>query len=107
MNVVPTPHPVLTEVTQRIEARSQASRYAYLHMVQSAKRPGPYRDALGCANQAHAYAAMPDAEKWTLRQVREPNVGIVTAYNDMLSAHKPYEDYPGLDRKSTRLNSSH
>lgn len=91
-------HPAVAAVTRRIEARSQALRAAYLQMLGQARRPGPYREALGCANQAHAYAAMPAADKLTLRQVRQPNLGIVTAYNDMLSAHKPYENYPELIR---------
>ena len=81
-------------VTTRIRERSVSTRAAYLDMVTASRRPGPYRQDLGCANLAHAYAAMPASDQLTLRQARAPNVGIVTAYNDMLSAHKPYEHYP-------------
>ena len=93
-------HPTLATVTRRIEERSQHTRSAYLQMLEHSRRPGPYRDALGCANQAHAYAAMPVSDKLSLRQARQPNVGLVTAYNDMLSAHKPFEHYPDIIRKA-------
>ncbi len=87
-------HRVIAEVTDRIKARSQHEREAYLKMLSLATQPGPYRQDLGCANLAHAYAAMPSDSKLRLRETRAPNLGIVTAYNDMLSAHKPYEHYP-------------
>ena len=92
----------LAAVTQRIEQRSAASRSAYLAMLASAKKPGPYRAGLGCANIAHAYAAMPINDKLMLQQERQPNVGIITAYNDMLSAHQPYEHYPERLRVAAR-----
>ena len=87
-------HPTLLEVTRRIQQRSERSRAAYLEVVNRAARPGPYRSGMGCANAAHAYAAMPGADKLLLKQERQPNLGLITAYNDMLSAHKPYENYP-------------
>ena len=103
----PTPstvslHPTLAAVTSRIEQRSVASRQAYLDVLAKAKKPGPYRGGMGCANAAHAYAAMPANDKLVLRQERQPNVGVITAYNDMLSAHQPYEHYPEKIRAAAR-----
>ena len=95
-------HAVVSAVTRRIESRSQSTRAAYLAMLADSKRPGTYRSDLGCANQAHAYAAMPTDVKLTLREARQPNLGIVTAYNDMLSAHKPYEHYPDFIRAAAQ-----
>jgi len=95
-------HPTLQSVTQRIEQRSAASRQSYLNVLSKAKKPGPYRGGMGCANAAHAYAAMPAQDKLVLRQERQPNVGIITAYNDMLSAHQPYENYPEKIRAAAR-----
>jgi len=96
-------HPRLVEVTARIEARSVHSRSAYLSVLQAAGgKGGPQRSALGCANAAHAYAAMPGADKLMLRQERAPHLGLITAYNDMLSAHQPYEHYPERIRASAR-----
>jgi phosphogluconate dehydratase len=95
-------HPALQAVTQRIEQRSAATRQAYLNVLSKAKKPGPYRGGMGCANAAHAYAAMPANDKLVLRQERQPNVGIITAYNDMLSAHQPYEHYPEKIRAAAR-----
>ena len=81
----------LAAVTARIEQRSADSRAAYLAHLAQAKKPGPYREGLACANAAHAYAAMPANDKLLLRQERQPHLGVVSAYNDMLSAHQPYE----------------
>ena len=95
-------HATLAAVTARIEARSHDSRAAYLAHLAQAHKPGPYRQGMGCANAAHAYAAMPANDKLVLQQERQPNLGIVTAYNDMLSAHQPYEHYPDAIRASAR-----
>ena len=95
-------HPTLAAVTARIEQRSTATRQAYLAVVAQAKKPGPYRGGMGCANAAHAYAAMPTNDKLVLRQERQPNLGVITAYNDMLSAHQPYEHYPEKIRAAAR-----
>jgi phosphogluconate dehydratase len=95
-------HPVLQRVTQRIVERSRDSRAAYLHTVSQLRKPGPYRAGMGCANAAHAFAAMPNNDKLVLREERQPNLGIVTAYNDMLSAHQPYEHYPAQIRATAR-----
>ena len=95
-------HPTLAAVTQRIEQRSAVSRASYLAHIEAAQKPGPYRAGLGCANAAHAFAAMPSADKLVLHQERQPNLGIVSAYNDMLSAHQPYEHYPAIIRASAQ-----
>ncbi|MGD9919490.1 MAG: phosphogluconate dehydratase [Paenirhodobacter sp.] len=83
----------IARVTDRIRTRSAARRADYLARIGAAAAAGPARAHLSCGNQAHAYAAM-GAEKPLLAAGRVPNVGIVTAYNDMLSAHQPYGDYP-------------
>ena len=102
-DALPTPlHPVLDLVTRRVIERSRDSRAAYLRTMASLRKPGPYRAGMGCANAAHAFAAMPEQDKLVLRQEREPNLGIVTAYNDMLSAHQPYEHYPQQIRATAR-----
>jgi phosphogluconate dehydratase len=95
-------HPTLVEVTRRIQQRSERTRAAYLEVVNRTARPGPYRSGMGCANAAHAYAAMPGEDKLLLKQERQPNLGLITAYNDMLSAHKPYEYYPERIRQKAR-----
>jgi len=94
-------HPTLAAVTDRIIARSAATRGTYLARMGQAAADGPRRAHTSCANQAHAYAAMgPDKE--ALATGRSANIGIVTAYNDMLSAHQPYEHYPALIRATAR-----
>jgi len=98
----PALHPELLRVTERIRQRSASTRQAYLDMLAAAKRPGAYRAGMGCANIAHAFAAMPAADKLVLHQERQPNIGVVTAYNDMLSAHQPYEHYPERIRAAAR-----
>ena len=94
-------NPTLDRVTDRIRKRSQASRDRYLSRMASAAKTGPARAHLSCGNQAHAYAAM-GGDKDALVAVRQPNIGIVTAYNDMLSAHQPYEVYPQLIKAAAR-----
>ena len=94
-------NPAITRVTDRIRARSENSRGAYLERLAKAAKDGPARGHLACGNQAHAYAAM-GADKDALAAGRAPNIGIVTAYNDMLSAHQPFEDYPKIIRTAAR-----
>ena len=94
-------NPTIDRVTDRIRERSHASRSAYMAQMRRAGDDGPVRAHLSCGNQAHAYAAMGD-QKATLAEGRAPNLGIVTAYNDMLSAHQPFEDYPKLMRDAAR-----
>ena len=91
----------IARVTDRIVARSRPLRRAYLDRVARARDEGPKRAHLTCGNQAHAYAAMPAATR-TRWSASAGNLGIVTAYNDMLSAHQPYETYPALIRRTAR-----
>lgn len=93
----------IERVTDRIIKRSEASRAKYLAHMKTAADKGPRRAHLTCGNQAHAYAAM-GADKDALVQERAPNIGIVTAYNDMLSAHQPFETYPNIIREEARKN---
>ena len=87
-------HPVIGDVLGRITQRSEASRGAYLRRVRASANRGAARGRLGCANLAHGFAASQSADKDVLRGVSKPNLAIVSAYNDMLSAHRPFKDYP-------------
>ncbi|GAB2972692.1 phosphogluconate dehydratase [Nocardioides montaniterrae] len=92
--------PTVAAVTARIVERSAASRSAYLAQIQEAQQRGPARGRLACGNLAHGFASAPVADKAELRQLVKPNIAIVTAYNDMLSAHAPFEHYPALIKKA-------
>ena len=95
-------HPTVLQVTQRIAQRSAAPRRAYLERVERlASRPRG-SDRLGCANVAHAFAALPGDQRLRVVAERAPNLAIVTAYNDMLSAHQPYERFPAWIRDEAR-----
>lgn len=95
-------HAEVHAVTERVIARSQRSRAAYLARCERAQQElGPLR-GLSCANLAHGLAALPAHDKLKLRVEHAANLGIVTAYNDMLSAHQPYERYPGVIREAAR-----
>jgi phosphogluconate dehydratase len=87
-------HPRVLQVTERLIERSRATRQRYLALIAAAADQGPQRGKLQCANFAHGVASCSGADKQTLRLPDAANVAIVTAYNDMLSAHHPYEDYP-------------
>jgi len=88
-------HPVIAEVTDSIIRRSHPERQAYLRRIRAASHQGKVeRSQLSCTNQAHAGAAMPDLGKLRLREAARPNLAIVSAYNDMLSAHQPLQAYP-------------
>lgn len=89
---------VLLDVTQRITERSAATRSAYLRRVDAAIQRPRGSDRMGCANVAHAFAALPSNDKLRIVAERAPHIGIVTAYNDMLSAHQPYEGFPAIIR---------
>ena len=95
-------HPVLQAVTDRIRSRSSALRAAYLSRLERARAKGPIRQALGCTNLAHGYAAAPAGDKIMLRELRRPNLAIVSSYNDMLSAHQPFERFPALIKQAAR-----
>ncbi len=92
----------LGEVTERIVKRSRDGRRRYLDRIEKARESQPARRRLGCANLAHGFAACGPGDKLGLRQGDQPNIGIVTAYNDMLSAHQPYERFPELIRQAAR-----
>lgn len=87
-------HPLVAEVTARIRERSRGTRNAYLAQVDALRRRPRGADRMGCANVAHAFAAMPPPDKLRIVAERAPHLAIVTSYNDMLSAHQPYESYP-------------
>ncbi|RTE86281.1 MULTISPECIES: phosphogluconate dehydratase [Gammaproteobacteria] len=87
-------HPVIERVQKRIEERSQNTRKDYMERMAAARQQGPHRGALSCGNLAHGFAACGQSEKTNLRSLTKANIGIVTSYNDMLSAHQPYHDYP-------------
>ncbi|MEH6660242.1 MAG: phosphogluconate dehydratase [Parasphingorhabdus sp.] len=86
-------HPVVEKVTARIIARSASARRAYLDLIERARDEGVHRPTMSCGNLAHGFAASGD-DKATIRSGKAMNIGIVTAYNDMLSAHQPYGRYP-------------
>lgn len=95
-------HPRILEVTERVIARSRPTRERYLAMIQEAASKGPQRGSLQCANFAHGVAGCGGIDKQRLRLMDSANVAIVTAYNDMLSAHQPYETYPEVLRQALR-----
>ena len=96
-------NPTLDRVTQRIIERSRGLRSDYLASMDAQARAGKtQRAGMGCANMAHTTAALPAADKLVIHAERAPHVGIITAYNDMLSAHQPYEHYPERLRSHAR-----
>lgn len=100
-----TRNATIERVTERIIARSKDRRADYEARMASAAQDGPRRAHLSCGNQAHAYAGVvPDQN--ALIEGRAPNIGVVTAYNDMLSAHQPYEKYPDIIRRVARENGA-
>jgi phosphogluconate dehydratase len=95
-------HPVVAQVTERLRERSRDSRSAYLERINNAVIDGPHRARLSCGNLAHGFAACSAHDKAALREGHAPNLAIVTSYNDMLSAHQPYERYPAFIREVAR-----
>ena len=91
-------HPIVAEVTERIRDRSEPRRRDYLDRIAALGAQGIRRARLSCGNLAHGFAACGATEKAALAAGERPNIGIVTAYNDMLSAHQPLEDYPAIIR---------
>ncbi|MBI1392644.1 MAG: phosphogluconate dehydratase [Alphaproteobacteria bacterium] len=89
-------HPIVAEVTDRVRERSRRTRTAYLAQMRAAASRGPHRSHVSCGNLAHAAAASPPEVKKAMATGGGPNVGIVTAYNDMLSAHQPLGAYPDI-----------
>ena len=97
---------VILNVTQRIVERSKETRQEYLDAMQEQFRTVPSRSGLQCGNLAHAFAGCGHDEKAILAEDVLPNIGIITAYNDMLSAHKPYEHYPEKIREYARNHNA-
>ena len=94
-------HQIIERVTERIRTRSATSRQAYLERIDRAGDAGIARSRISCGNLAHAFAAS-EEDKPTLKALQQPNLGIVTAYNDMLSAHQPLERFPALIKLAAR-----
>jgi phosphogluconate dehydratase len=95
-------HPLVAHVTERIRHRSAPTRNAWLVRVAAARTAGTVRAKLPCANLAHAFAALDDDGKKAVRGFAWPNIGIVSAYNDMLSAHQPLERFPAIIKRAAR-----
>jgi phosphogluconate dehydratase len=98
----PSIHAVVRAVTERIALRSAAGRADYLQRMEAAKHRGSARAGLSCTNLAHGFAASAASDKEALKLMRWPNVAIVSAYNDMLSAHQPLENYPAIIKQAAR-----
>ncbi|HVS12384.1 MAG TPA: phosphogluconate dehydratase [Thermoanaerobaculia bacterium] len=94
--------PTVARVTERIRRRSEPAREAYLVRIHAAAQRGPHRSRLGCSNLAHGFAACGPDDKAVLRDGAGANVAIVSAYNDMLSAHQPFATYPDRIRRAVR-----
>lgn len=96
----------ILELTEKIREKSRPTRTAYLKRIKEMQKRKPGSDRLGCANVAHAFASLPKDKRITIVEEKKPNLAIVTAYNDMLSAHKPYEDYPDFIRTIANQNGA-
>ena len=92
----------IADITARIRERSQPLRQAYLQRTRALAARPRGADRMGCANVAHAFAALPGSDKFRVVAEKAPNIGVITAYNDMLSAHQPYEGFPALIRDEAR-----
>ena len=101
-----TLHPTVADVTEHIRDRSRVSRSAYLKRLDSAATRAANAERMGCSNVAHAVAGMPLDDRFKVVTERRPNIGIVTAYNDMLSAHTPMQPYPDLIKREARLHGA-
>ena len=97
-----TIHARLGDVTERIRRRSESGRARYLDRIRDAARKEPHRRQLSCSNLAHGFAGCAADDKAALRGEATPNLAIITAYNDMLSAHQPYERFPEIIRTAAR-----
>jgi phosphogluconate dehydratase len=105
-NSHPDLHPVIAHVTARITERSRTRRNAYLAQIDAAATRDRSADRMGCANLAHAVAGSPLNDRFKIVAERAPNIGIVTAYNDMLSAHTPLKNYPDLIKDEARKHGA-
>ncbi|BEP53644.1 phosphogluconate dehydratase [Variovorax sp. V118] len=98
--------PTVRDVTDRIRARSRDTRSTYLTRLAEIRARDRGSDRMGCANVAHAVAGIPANDKFKVVAERAPNLGIVTAYNDMLSAHAPYQGYPDIIKHEARRHGA-
>ncbi|WP_116042119.1 phosphogluconate dehydratase [Amycolatopsis palatopharyngis] len=98
----PDVHPTVAEVTARIVARSAHTRSAYLGRVHSAAAEGPARAGMACSNLAHGFAACEGSDRLAIRGLRKPGIAIISAYNDLLSAHQPLREFPEWIKPATR-----
>ena len=99
-------HPVVSKVTQRIVDRSKKDRKAYLGRLQQALEQTPHRQKLSCGNLAHGFAACNPVDKRSLKSGTKANIAIVSAYNDMLSAHQPLQSFPEIIKDEARKNGA-
>ncbi|MBT8434353.1 MAG: phosphogluconate dehydratase [Gammaproteobacteria bacterium] len=99
---MPDINATVAAVTNKIQARSAPARAHYLERVNTAIENGPVRKVLSCTNQAHAFAAFPDLDKNILIEMRQPSIAIISAYNDMLSAHQPLHEFPEIIKQAAR-----
>jgi len=99
-------HPTVAAVTERIRQRSAPGRSAYLRQVEEAAGRDRGADRMGCANVAHAFAGLPANDKFKVVAEKAPNIGIVNAYNDMLSAHAPLGRYPDIIKEEARRHGA-
>ncbi|HEY3148168.1 MAG TPA: dihydroxy-acid dehydratase, partial [Dongiaceae bacterium] len=93
-------HAAIQEVTERIKTKSADSRRDYLERMQEARAQKPQRTHISCGNLAHGFAGCNSHDKQMLTEETAPNIGIVSSYNDMLSAHQPYGEYPALIKEA-------
>ncbi|MFN5802968.1 MAG: dihydroxy-acid dehydratase, partial [Burkholderiales bacterium] len=96
------PNPILIKVTQRIIERSKNTRKVYLERIEFMRQQGVNRKTLSCTNLAHGFAAFEPRDKLVLKELRSPNLAIVSAYNDMLSAHQPFQHFPAIIKQAVR-----
>ena len=101
-----TLHAVINAITEQIRVKSRLTRNAYLAQLDAAAARKPGAERMGCANVAHAVAAMPANDKLRIVAHRSPNIGIVNAYNDMLSAHAPLQHYPDVIKAEARKHGA-
>ena len=102
-----TLHPKLAEITHRIIERSRPTREAYLKRIHAHKQQGRVaRDQLGCSNLAHGYASMPKSIKIEMLKHEVPNLGMITAYNDMVSAHQPFAQFPNWIKEEAQKHGA-
>ncbi|MCX4027512.1 phosphogluconate dehydratase [Endozoicomonas sp. SM1973] len=93
-------HPVVDNVTRRVIERSRRSRQTYLQAMEHAEQKGPHRGVLSCGNLAHGFAACSGGDKQALKMMNQANIGIISSYNDMLSAHQPLEVFPEIIKQA-------